>query len=31
MLLRNTRLERDVQIMRDQMSPQERNVALKNE
>jgi hypothetical protein len=28
---RNTRLVRDVQIMWDQMSPQERNVALKNE
>lgn len=28
---RNTRLERDVQIMWNQMSPQERNLALKNE
>jgi hypothetical protein len=28
---RNTRLERDVQIMWDQMSPQERNLALKNQ
>ena len=28
---RNTRLERDVQMMWDQMSPQERSLALKNE
>ena len=28
---RNTRLERDVQIMWNQMSPQERNLALKNQ